>query len=45
MSDSDSEDEEIAFDDDLNRKSMINGVGGNVNKRHGIAIAHQNARA
>ena len=45
MSDSDSEDEEITFDDDLNRKPMINGVGGNVNKRNGIAKAHQNARA
>ena len=46
MSDSDSEDEEIIFDDDLNRKPMMhNGVGANVNKRNGIAKAKQNARA
>lgn len=41
MSDSDSEDEEIIFDDDLNRKPIMNGT--NVNKRNGIAKA--NARA
>ena len=41
MSDSDSEDEEIIFDDDLNRKPILNGT--NVNKRNGIAKA--NARA
>ena len=42
MSDSDSEDEEIIFDDDLNRKPIMNG---NLNKRNGIPKAQHNARA
>jgi hypothetical protein len=54
MSDSDSEDddEEIIFDDDLNRKSPVSGNGGTsgngngkVNKRNGFAKINQNATA